>query len=112
MAQIGGNMQRTRASILASAATVKRNVWRGAYDRAKELAAIHYNWKSVRLISATIGRTTIPLMSTSSHHSRAKRIGSGFSDLSRYSCNAAATPWWEISRPSSISATTGETIVA
>ena len=52
MAEIDGNMQRTRASALAlaSAATMKRGDWRGARLRALELETLNYDWKTVRLI--------------------------------------------------------------
>ncbi|MDO7841772.1 ATP-binding protein [Sphingomonas immobilis] len=63
MAELDGNMQRTRASALAlaSAATVKRDDWAGAYVRAQELRALNYDWKSVRLIDTQSGQEIFDL---------------------------------------------------
>jgi signal transduction histidine kinase len=51
MAEIDGNMQRTRASALALASetAMQEGDWRAVFTRAREIARLNYDWKSVRL---------------------------------------------------------------
>lgn len=63
MAQIDGSLQRARASalLMASAATIRKGDWRGAYERAREFAAINGDWKSVGLTDVQTGEELFDL---------------------------------------------------